>query len=107
MPTQKLEQAAAGLTIGGSFVAWVLTALDWMSRNLSMLSAITLLGGFALQCWSSRRNRARIDADERRAEADERRAEAEEQRRSDEHELKMKILRGELPDRRQALVESE
>lgn len=100
MPTQKLEQAAAGLTIGGSLAAWILTALDWLSRNLSTLSAITLLGGFALQCWASRRNRMRIDADERRAEA-------EEARRREEHELKMKILRGELPDRRQALVESE
>ena len=99
MPTQKLEQAAAGLTIGGSLAAWVLTALDWLSRNLSMVSAVTLIGGFALQCWASSRNRARIDADERRAEA-------EETRRREEHELKMKILRGELPDRRQALVES-
>ena len=99
MPTQKLEQAAAGLTIGGSAVAWIFTALDWMSHNLSTLSAITLVGGFALQCWASRRNRARIDADERRAEA-------EEARRHEEHELKMKILRGELPDRRQAMVES-
>ena len=100
MPTQKIEQAAAGLTIWGSAVAWIFTVLDWMSRNLSTVSAITLVGGFALQLWASRHNRARMDADERRAEA-------EEQRRSDEHELKMKILRGELPDRRQALVESE
>ena len=100
MPTQKIEQTAAGLTIGGSLAAWILTALDWLSTNLSMLSAITLVGGFALQLWASRRNRARMDADERRAEA-------EESRRREEHELKMKILRGELPDRRQAMVESE
>ena len=98
MPTQKLEQAAAGLTIGGSLAAWVLTALDWLSRNLSMGSAVTLIGGFALQCWASRRNRSRMDADERRAEAEERRAEAEEGRRKEEHELKMKILRGELAE---------
>ena len=98
MPTQKIEQAAAGLTIGGSLAAWVLTALDWLSRNLSMVSAVTLIGGFALQCWASRRNRSRMDADERRAEA-------EEGRRKEEHELKMKILRGELPDRRQSLAE--
>lgn len=91
MPTQKLEQAAAGLTIGGSLAAWVLTALDWLSRNLSMVSAVTLIGGFALQCWASRRNRSRMDADERRAEA-------EEERRKEEHELKMKILRGELAE---------
>ena len=91
MPTQKIEQAAAGLTIGGSAVAWIFTALDWMSRNLSTLSAITLLGGFALQCWASRRNRMRIDAEERRAEA-------EEARRREEHDLKMKILRGELAE---------
>ena len=98
MPTQKIEQAAAGITIGGSAVAWIFTALDWLSRNLSTVSAITLVGGFALQFWASRRNRARMDADERRAEA-------EETRRREEHELKMKILRGELPDRRQSMVE--
>lgn len=89
----RVESAAAGVTVWGSIVAWALASLNWLSANLSAVSAIVLLGGFVIQCVASIRNRSKQNSDEQRAQAEER-------RRQEEHGIKMAILRGDLPDRR-------
>lgn len=93
LPTQRIEPAAAGLTFVMSIMSLIADALNWMSQNMAAISALAIMGGFGIQLWASRRNREKMDAEEERAQAEEKRAQ-------EEHEIKMKILRGELPDRR-------
>ena len=76
---QRIESAAAGLTIWGSFAALSAKALDWLSANSAAVTSITLIVGLLVQCWASRRNNNRSE---------------------EEHRLKMRIMLGELPDRR-------
>lgn len=93
MPTQRIEPAAGVLTILFSAGSLIADLLNWLSRNMAAISALAIIGGLAIQFWASRRNKAKMDAEEKRAQA-------EEQRAKEEHEIKMRILRGELPDRR-------
>ena len=93
MPTQRIEPAAAGLTMLESTGSLIANLFDWLSKNMAAISALAIIGGLAIQFWASRRNKAKMDAEEKRAQEEEKRA-------KEEHEIKMKILRGELPDRR-------
>lgn len=76
---QKIESAAAGFTIWGSIAAFGANALNWLSANSAAVTSITLIIGLIVQCIASRRNNTRAE---------------------EEHRLKMRILLGELPDRR-------
>lgn len=84
--SQRIESAAASITIWGSLAAWFANALDWLSRNPATVTSITLIIGLLVQCLASRRNNKLVEENNRRAE--------------EEHQVKMKILLGELPDRR-------
>ena len=83
---QRIESAAAGLTIWGSIATLFADAVKWLSANSATVTSITLIIGLLVQCWASRRNNNRAEENNRRAE--------------EEHRLKMRILLGEIPDRR-------
>lgn len=100
MSSERLEPAAAGFTILTSFITLVADMLNWLSSNLALVSVLTIIGGFAIQIWSSRRNAAKMKADEIIANETLRMA-------REEHVLKMAILKGEIPDRRNAMFANE
>ena len=93
LPTQRIEPAAAGLTIATGTWVWIGELMNWLSANAAAIGALAVIAGLFIQLWASLRNRLKVNAEERRAEADER-------RKQEEHAIKMAILRGELPDRR-------
>lgn len=72
------------MTILTSVWSLVLDLLDWMTKNTATVSVIAIVLGLAIQFFSSRRNKAKLDADERRAQ--------------EEHELQMEIMRRELAE---------
>lgn len=86
MPTQRIENAAGAFTVWGSALALLADALKWMSENVALITAITLLCGFFIQVIAAIYNRSRSSAAEKRAQ--------------EKHELEMAILSGEMADRR-------
>ena len=104
MPTQRIENAAGAFTVWGSAIALAADALQWMSENVALITAVTLLCGFMIQMVTAIYNRSRSSAEERRAQLEfaskTALREAEEKRAQEEHDLKMAILRSEVPDRR-------
>ena len=86
MPAQRIEPVAAGFTITYGAITFLADVMRFLSNNAAAISVLVVIGGFVIQFLSSRRNAKKQAAEEKRAQ--------------EEHEIKMKILRGELPDRR-------
>lgn len=86
MALQRIENAAGAFTVWGSAIALAANALQWMSDNVALITAITLLCGFVIQVVAAVYNRGRAAAAERRA--------------IEKHAIEMAILRGDMADRR-------
>jgi len=86
MALQRIENAAGAFTVWGSAIALTADALQWMSENVALITAVTLICGFIIQVVAAVYNRGRAAAAEKRA--------------VEKHAIEMAILRGEVADRR-------
>ncbi len=91
----RIESASGATAIWGSALAILGQLFGWVSANATLCGLIIAFIGLMIQIVAASHTR-------RLREAEERRKQAEEQRHIEEHQIKMQILRGELPDRRLA-----
>lgn len=79
MPLQRIENTAGALTVWGSALALIAEGMKWMSENVALITAATLLFGFFIQVVTSIYNQKRA---------------------REKHAIEMAILTGEMADRR-------
>ena len=89
----RVESASGATAVWGSSLAILGQFLGWVSANATLCGLIIAFIGLVIQGFAASHTRKLRDAEERRKQA-------EEQRQIQEHQIKMKIMLGELPDRR-------
>ena len=89
----RVESASGAAAIWGSAFVVLGQFFEWVSANATLCGLIIAFIGLVIQGFAASHTRKLRDAEEHRKQA-------EEQRQIQEHQIKMKIMLGELPDRR-------